>query len=269
MTVAELFEHFLSRAPWVNRSATPDAIEAGDPNREVRRIGVGWSACAPNLRAAAADGCDLFITHEPCFCEFWEPDLRFRDTDWGELRTRILEENGMALFALHDTWDRFPRWGIRDSWVAHLGFSEDDVIARRDYGASDQLLGLYRVGRTTVDGFARHVAERVRELGMDGVIVMGDGAHPVERVAIGVGCGIPEQQMLDLGADVLVQVFDRAFQTFSRLPLLDLGANLIVLEHGVTEMPGMASMARYINEVFPDLTATFYRHEADSRVVTA
>jgi len=260
----------LSRAPWVNRSATADALELGDPEKPVRRVGAGWSACAPNLRAAAADGCDLYITHEPCFCEFWEPAARFRDTAWGRLRAQICREAGMALFALHDTWDFFPRYGIRDSWMEHLGAKDADRLALRRYrNAPLESLGLYRVAPTTVAAYARFVAARVREFGLRGVAVMGDPDRRVEKVALGVGCHIPEEQMLDAGADVLVQVFDRAFQTFTRLPLLDLGASLIVVEHGVTEMPGMRSMARYINENLPPLEATFYGLEYETRWYSA
>ena len=260
----------MSRAPWVNRAATADAIELGDVNKPVRRVGTGWSACAPNLRAAAADGCDLYITHEPCYCEFWEPAARFRDTEWGRLRARICADAGMALFALHDTWDFFPTYGIRDSWMAHLGAKESDRLALRTYRAAPvESLGLYRVAPTTVAGYARFIAGRVREFGSECVTVMGDPNHKVEKVALGVGCHIPEEQMLALGADVMVQVFDRAFQTFTRLPLLDLGANLIVVEHGVTEMPGMRNMASYINETFPGVKATYYGLEYKSRCVPA
>jgi len=42
---------------------------------------------------------------------------------------------------------------------------------------------------------------------------------------------------------------------------------LIVVEHGASEMPGMRSLARYLNETFPDLTVAFYSQEPESRVV--
>ena len=268
MNVQQLFDHFLTHAPWVVPNETPDMIESGDPGKEVRQIGIGWTACTHNLRAAAEDGCDLFITHEPSFCDYWEPALRFRETAWGRARTGILEQSGMALMALHDTWDQWPGVGIVDSWAECLGLSECPVLARADYHDTPSLLALYDVPQTTVDDFARHVAARVREFGEHGVFVMGDGAQVVTKVAVGAGCAIPEVQMLERGADVLVQVFDRAFQTFTRLPLLDLGANLIVVEHGASEMPGMRNMARYVNATFPSLEATFYRREPDSRVVT-
>jgi len=269
MTVAELFARFLAKAPWVDPDNTPDGIEIGSPDQPVTSVGVGWSACAANLRAAAADGRDLFITHEPCFCEFWEPDLAFRQTEWGRLRARICEEHGMALVAMHDIWDAWPELGIRDSWARHLELGDDRLVARRSYRTVDQWLGLYEVEETTVGDFARHVARKVEPFGEDAVFLMGDPSRRVGKVAVGTGCGIPTFEMLSLGADVMVQVFDRAFQTFTRLPLVDLGANLIVVEHGVAEMPGMQNMALHLPEMFPGVRAAFYRCEPDSRAVVA
>jgi putative NIF3 family GTP cyclohydrolase 1 type 2 len=238
----------------------------GTPDHRVTRIGTGWSACTANLEAAAADGCDLFISHEPSYCEFWEPKANFRGSAWGRRRAAILERHGMAQMALHDTWDNWPVYGVRDSWLAFLGLHQP--LFFRDYlGRPNQWLSMHEVRPTTVDGFAAEVAARIAALGAPAVAVMGRGEAPVRKVAVGVGCGIPTFEMLELGADLLIVVYDRAFQTFTRLPLLDLGANLLVLEHGTTEMPGMRNLARYLNETFPAIPATYYQHEPGYHLV--
>jgi putative NIF3 family GTP cyclohydrolase 1 type 2 len=264
MKVREIFTHFLREAHWVDPEDTADGIESGDPEQAIRRIGVGWSACMPNLMAAASAGCDLFISHEPSFCEYWEPDARFRETEWGRQRLDLLKKNGMALVALHDTWDMFPRYGIRDSWLRFIGL--EHPVASYPYGSiqgqsTENALTLHEVERTTVAEFARDLAGRLREFHVEGVAVMGDPDAEVQRVAAGVGCAIPTFEMLDAGADLLIVVYDRAFQTFTRLPLCDLGANLIVIEHGVTEMPGMRAMTGYLAETFPNTEALFFNRE--------
>ena len=110
--------------------------------------------------------------------------------------------------------------------------------------------------------FAEHVAERCAVfLSSLGVALTGDPDATVNKVAIGVGCHIPGLEMLELGADVLVLTLHRAFQTTVRIPLAEMGANIIAVEHGVSEMPGMQSMARYIPQKFPGLQATFYSNE--------
>ena len=67
MNTNDIREHLLSKAPWVNRDATVDTIKAGDPNKEISSVAVGWMSTLDNLRLAHEKGCDLFITHEPTF----------------------------------------------------------------------------------------------------------------------------------------------------------------------------------------------------------
>ena len=69
MNTNDIREHLLTRAPWVNRERTVDTVKTGDPEREVKTVGVGWISSIENLRRAHELGCDLFITHEPTFWE--------------------------------------------------------------------------------------------------------------------------------------------------------------------------------------------------------
>ena len=176
----------------------------------------------------------------------------------------LLEENSLALFALHDTWDVWPGIGIHDSWVSLLGL--EHLLARES--PSPRLhVSLYEIPETRLEKFARHVATKVQEFGQQGVIVHGEPLQRVKKIAVGTGCCLPEFDMLGRGADVLVHALDGSTQSTIRLPLLDLGANIIEVEHSVAEMPGMRQLADYINKTFPDLEAEFYKNEPASRTV--
>ena len=261
MTVRELYEHFLDNAPWVVRDQTPDLIEHGDPTAPIGRIGVGWSACTQNLEAATQDGCCLYITHEACFWDYWAPEKEIRNTPWGSKRLSILDESGMALMVLHDTWDVWPQYGIHDSWAALLGMGDPlQRVAKQD-------INLYAIEETRLDTFARLVASRVAPFGERWVIAHGDLATPVRLVALGTGCHLPTFEMLSLGADVLVHALDVSSQTGVRLPLLDLGANIIEVEHSVSEIPGMINLVRYLEMTYPALEVQFYRQESQSSIV--
>jgi len=264
MTMEQLFEYFVGQAEWVDRAKTPDVIEFGDLQHEVTKIGVGWSACTANLQAAARDQCDLFITHEPSFCDVWGPEWALRETDWGKKRLQILQKNSLGLFALHDTWDVWPVFGIHDSWAETLGLER---LLESEMPLPRLKISLFEVERLTLDEFTAQVAACVAEYGQYGVIVHGEPEHLVRKVAIGTGCCCPEYSMLNKGADVLIHVFDASQQTTLRLPLLDMGASIIEVEHSASEMPGMKNMAKYINNTFPDLSAKFYCEEPESRVV--
>ena len=275
ITIRELRAHFFGVSNWVDPGNTCDQIVYGEPDREVRKIGTGWVPCAQNLEAAAGDGCELFISHETFFYGEWAPELDSRDTGWGRRRMAVLEDNDMACMNLHDTWDNFPEHGIRDAWRKFLGLTE--LIEARPYYstggrrfAAQSSLALCRVEPQTLREFASFVADRCSVFpSSHGATMMGDPEARVEKVATGVGCHIPVLEMLELGADVLVQTFDRAFQTVIRIPLTEMGANLLVVEHGIAEMPGMQSMADYLNETFPGVEAKFYCCEPRAETVPA
>jgi putative NIF3 family GTP cyclohydrolase 1 type 2 len=272
-TVRQIREHFFSVANWVDHEKTCDRLISGDPDREVRKVGTGWMPCSQNLEAAAADGCDLFISHETFFYGLWAPGVDSRDTPWGRRRMAAIEKANMACMNLHDTWDNFPEYGIRDAWRAFLGLT--DLLAERSYYypgtdrfAAKNSLALCRVQPQTLAQFASHVARRCSVFpASHGVTIMGNPDARVEKVATGVGCHIPCLEMLELGADALVLTFDRAFQTTIRIPLSEMGANLLVVEHGVAEMPGMESMARYLEKAFPGIQATFYCNEPEAQTL--
>ena len=267
-TIQEIRAQIFGVAQWVDPDATVDVVYAGRLDRPVRQVGVGWSCCSQNLEAAATDGCDLFISHEGLLHgPEWAPGMDSRETPWGRRRLAVLEASGMACMRFHDTWDNFPEHGIRASWRRFLGLG--DLIAERRYHYPGRTrftarpsLALSRVPSQSLRTFATNLATRCRVFPcFSGAIVQGDLTDEVTRVATGVGCHIPTLEMLELGADVLVVTLDRALQETIRIPLSEMGANVVAVEHGVAEMPGMERMAAYLEEVFPEITCTFYCRE--------
>jgi len=249
MTAEDLRRHFISRAPWVDPERTVDTIKAGAPDRPIHRVGVGWMATIYDLKAAHAADCDLFITHEPVFYGHTDAaEAAGRTVEPGRSKSRFLDETGMVVLRLHDTWDAWPEIGIRDSWARHLGLTR--FLAENTSGPQARWHAVYEIDETTLAEFARYVAARVRPLGQDGVDVMGDPDMRVRRLAIGVGCGGPDTDMIELGADVLIVCYDGASYWAARERFVELGVGVIMVEHGTSEMPGMRSLAQYLRDTF-------------------
>ena len=273
ITIREIRDHMLGVAHWIDPDSTCDQVLFGDQDRQVQRIGTGWVPCPDNLQAAAADRCDLFICHEALTWNNWAPNVESRTARWDQNRLEILKNSNMACMRLHDTWDNFPEYGIRDSWRFFLGLTE--LIEERPYfrpgynvWAPGKSLALCRVKTQTLGDFASFVAAQCSEFAcFGGVTLCGDKDAQIATVATGVGCHVPAFEMLELGADVLVLTFDRAWQTDIRIPLSELGANLLVVEHGVSEMPGMRNMASYLEKTFPEITTSFYCHEPAAEII--
>jgi putative NIF3 family GTP cyclohydrolase 1 type 2 len=275
VTIEQIRNHFFEVAHWVDPERTCDVIYFGDPRRQINRIGTGWSCCSQNLEAAASDGCELYISHEALFHgEYWAPATDSKDTPWGRRRLAALKSSGMACMRHHDTWDNFPEYGIRDSWRHFLDLT--DLVAecayydaRKNRYAAGNSLALCRIEAQSMRNFASHVADRCSAFPcFQGATLHGNPDAEVKLVATGVGCHIPSLEMLELGADVLIVTFDRALQGTIRIPFTEMNANVIAVEHGVAEMPGMQSMASYLEQTFPGISVTFYCREPFAEIIT-
>jgi len=49
VTARQLLKYFLELSPWVSLSSNADQISRGNPDEQIRKIGVGFSACDKNL----------------------------------------------------------------------------------------------------------------------------------------------------------------------------------------------------------------------------
>jgi len=263
MNTNDLRRHLLSRAPWVDQSRTVDTVKAGDPDRPVRTAAVGWIASIENLRRAVELGCDLFITHEPTFWQHEAPEDRLRGVEPGTTKQKLLNESHLVVLRCHDVWDRWPGIGIGDSWASWLGLTE--LVAEDE----ERWHAMYAIQPVPLRQFARRVARRIAPLGEDSVSVMGAPDVVVSRPAVGVGCAGPDKDMIDLGADVLIVCYDGAAYWRTRQRLGELGAAVITVEHGTSELPGIMNLAKYLRETFAELTVHYLDRHARTWTVAA
>jgi len=251
-TVDEIHQHFLSRAPWVNREDTVDTVKAGDPSRKVKTVAVGWMSTIYDLRKAVELGCELFITHEPTFWEHWAPEGKNRRERGGIEKTRLLEETGLVILRCHDVWDAWPDTGIRDGWASGLGLTK--LVAKSKDGWS----AMYEIPETTLKRFARHVLSKVKTIGQDSVQVMGDPGMKISRPSVGVGCFTPNMDMIEKGSDCLIGTWDGNWYYWeTRERFVECGVGVITVEHGTTENWGMRNCADYVRKTWPELTVHY------------
>jgi putative NIF3 family GTP cyclohydrolase 1 type 2 len=242
----DIREYLISHSPWVDCGHTVDQVLAGDACKEVHTVAVGWFPAIDNLRAAHGLGCDLFVSHEPLFWDHWATG-HFKGQEPALTKQRLLDESGMVVLRAHDTWDNWPGIGIRDSWAQGLGLTH--------FLAEDETRwhAVYQIEETTLKEFAAYVASKIAILGEDSVRVLGDPERRVSRPSLGVGCLGPDKDMVDAGSDVLIVCDDGAAYWRTRERLVELGAAVIVVEHGTSEMWGIENLARHLAETFPEL----------------
>lgn len=241
-------EYMRRIGPYVDWSQTCDTFKAGDPDTRVRGIAVAWMSTLANLREAHARGCNLFITHEPTFYSHLDDDPTFDQDFCTQAKRAFLAETGMVVYRCHDVWDRFPAEGILDSWAACLGLTAKPI-------ANETFMRVVPIQPTTAGAFARHMAERVRTFGQQAVPLIGNPDQPVSRVGIGTGAIASAREYVRLGADCGI-VTELIWWREARW-CQDYGLPLLVVDHTVSEEPGISNLARHLAGQFPNVKVEY------------
>jgi putative NIF3 family GTP cyclohydrolase 1 type 2 len=238
---------------WVDWEDTTDGFVAGEPDTEVSGIAVVWMGTSAALTESLQVGCNLCIVHEPLYNGGQrEEETMLRFAGVREKRAWI-EESGLVVLRCHDLWDQMPRIGVPDSWARTLGL-EHPVMA-------EGFVRVFEIPGETAGSVARHVAEAVRALGQEAVELVGDPEAPVRRPALGTGAITPFIQFVErYGADLAICTDDGFTYWREGGVAVDLGIPVVVVNHAVSELPGMESLASYLQERFPT-TRVRYIHQ--------
>jgi putative NIF3 family GTP cyclohydrolase 1 type 2 len=255
----EVMEHFRGVAGWVDWDTTCDRFLHGDPDIEVTGIATCWIATNACLRRAHEKGLNLFITHEPIFYDGYR-GMPTRDRLVQE-KKELLEQLGITVLRCHDVWDRMPEVGIVDAWAAHLGFETEDRVVESFYKVC--LLG----NELSVEKLAAHVREKVRPLGQEIVIVLGNREARVNRMAVGTGAITVLPMMYELDCDAILATDDGMNFWDGGLWARDIGIPLLLVSHCTAEKPGMQAMAVYLRDRFPDVIVEYLDAEFPYTVV--
>ncbi len=249
MKAIDILEHFLSRAPWVDRDKTVDRVIIGDPDKEVARVLVTWIPSFDAVRAAIEGGYDMLMAHEPTFYDHLDHrhNLEGRaSTEIGAQKKAVIDGAGLVIVRNHDTWDRWPDVGIPSAWAGFLGFGPEPAAK-----TENEYMHRYDIEPVTVDELARRIAARTATIGEPVLQVTGDGQVVVSKVGIGTGCIVSPAVLQSLGCDVSIVSDDGTSYWREIQRAADEGHPVIRAHHGTTEEPGMVTMTAYVNEHLP------------------
>jgi putative NIF3 family GTP cyclohydrolase 1 type 2 len=237
--------------------ATPDdriGLLAGDPEVEVGGIALALDAKVSTIEAAAAEGCNVLVSHHPVF---WYPPTEFLRTGSSEgAAIYRAAELGVALIAMHTNLDCAPV--AREMLLEPVGFcycaplslpSELDSQLRAPGSnvpdpralavGAEPVAALGQLGTPKPDdGEAvslRELASRYRTAFGAVAKVWGSPEKPVKLLATCSGAGGSlVQRVISLGADCYV-TGEVAYH--EALELAAAGVALIELGHDRSELP--------------------------------
>jgi len=260
MKIADLREHFLSRADWIDRDRTVDRIIVGDPDTDVDRCLVTWISSFAAIRTAVERGCRLLITHEPTF--WHHADDRPGEDAASAEKLQFIAEHGLAIVRNHDCWDRWPEVGIPWAWAKFLGF-EDPPVAT----GHQEYQHRYDTEPVPLEDFARRVARCCAAIGEPAVQVTGDLAQTVSKIGVGTGCACDLDESVAMGCDCSIVCDDGSCYWAGIQRAEDTGYPVIRVNHGTSEEPGMVTLTEYINAHLDGVTAEHLGHGSTFRLV--
>jgi hypothetical protein len=141
-----------------------------------------------------------------------------------------------------------PEIGIPYAWGEYLELS-DPVEQVRHYN-------LYEVPEQSAAAFAQHVAGKTATLGQQTIWFYGDPERKIRTVGLGTGCISDPFRSYELGADLAISVDDVVRAWIAGEWCRDTGNPLVVVNHCVSEEPGMVTLATYLEKTFPDMAVT-------------
>ena len=89
---------------WADK--TVDTFKSGGPETQVTWIACTFMATVEVLEKAAAQGCNMVITHEPTYYNHLDQTDQLQGDPVYEAKLALIEEKNMVVFRFHDHWHR-------------------------------------------------------------------------------------------------------------------------------------------------------------------
>ena len=241
------------------RTDTVDRVIYGDPEREVTGIAVAWMPYLETIRETGRLEANVLITHEPTFYDHLDLDSTNSLLPEVEEKKHLIDSLGITIIRCHDVWDAFPDVGIPYAWGGFLELGKPKT--------KKLFYNVYSVESQSAAAFAGKVAGKTTLLGQPNVEFYGDPEREIRTVGVGTGCISNPFELYDLGADLAISVDDVVRAWIAGEWCTDNGNPLVVVNHCVSEEPGMATLAEFLQKTFPRIPVTHIKQKCTYRSV--
>ena len=171
----------------------------------------------------------------------------------------LLIQNGICAVNAHTNLDCAPG-GVNDTLADRLGLRNIQVLSPSGVTDDGENWGLLRMGDVLQQPLERFLAYVKQQLGCRGLRYV-DGGKPVCNVAVGGGsCADGIYDVAAAGCDTFITA-DIKYNQFWEAQAL--GVNLIDAGHFYTENPVVATLAKKLQEDFPELSVKISQTHTD------
>lgn len=249
---------------WDTKDYVTDGFKAGSGKNAVKKIGVMWKAKLSDIKKAHGDGCNFIICHESIAVKSVnaskEPERSFAlDEERGKFG--FIESHNMTIYRCHDLWDRMEKIGVRDTWRDTLFPGGKITVSSYPYYVTE-------IPPLPLNALARKILEKIKPLGQNGVLVSGEGAKMVSKIATGTGVCTDTAAMKRLGADAAVITDDYYLYVRQGTLSEEMDFPTIMVNHNVAEEWAIKNLYEYIKSVFPFVEAIYYSQKCPYKIIT-
>jgi putative NIF3 family GTP cyclohydrolase 1 type 2 len=266
MKTKEILDHFKNVGTWVNWDKSVDQLLFGDLEMDISGIAVSWMPTFSNLEKALEEECNVFVTHEALFAAKIDnngniidcPITKDRHARWIAGKRKLekddiwikkrewLEDKNITVIRCHDFWDSYPEIGVHGAWAKWLGYTKPPIKV-------DNYYELHEIQEKTLGELCRDVLEKIKPLGQDSLQVIGDLNKRITKIALGTGAASNYRDMYEFGGEAIILTDDGTLLWESGQWSKDTKVPLIIVNHSLSEEPGMRTLAEYLKTAFPDI----------------
>ncbi len=235
-----------------------EGITFGPARQSITGATVCWMPDAAVAAAAVAAGHQLVVHHEaltfpyPVFTETRERHY----LAWPANRIRLLAfgQANLTLLRIHGSADE--RW-INDAMLRSLGLMEPEISGHE---------GWQKIFCLPPTPYGRFIEQVKKAMGMRGVRAtrVRNPETPVRRVALsnggsGLFVNLPVSEwFLEYAPDVIIA---GETDNYAMRFCVEAGVDVVEVSHEVSELPGMADLARDLAKAFPQLDVRFLKQD--------
>lgn len=238
-----------------------DGIFAGDSKTEVKGVAITFLPNICVLEKAAEKGLNFIIGHEPIFYSHpWfypngdnymvpmmEAELeQKKSSPPGVRKQKIINENNLVFYRLHDAWNDFPDRGMGIALEKVLGLEGKRIT---------QEAWIYEISQTNLVSLAKEISVK---LGKKGIQFIGDPQKVVKRLSLDWGSpGAIDILNRGLAYDIDVAITGEVIEWRDVEYARDVDISLILGGHHSTETPGMKFFFEWFKKNMPEIPAEY------------
>ena len=232
-TVKNVFDYINSIAPFDKQCEWDNSgLIIGNPNQEIKKIGVVLDITPDAVEYAAKNGIELIISHHPVI-------FRAIKTILADDPAYMLARNGVSAICAHTSLD-IAAGGVNDALADALGFNNAYPLS--DSGETE-MIRICETDGITGDELAKLVSKKLST-----GVMMADNKKNIKKIALCGGAGgsfLHDVAASDCDAFITGEAKHHEF-----LDAASLGITLIAAGHFETENPVVAVLAKNVKDNF-------------------